>query len=110
MGEHVVNSFSRVISAEFRRRVNSCWRLALRSRACAGAAVAFECVVAQVQPYPLDAPNCYLIFARVLLAHVDERVLDAKGRIDSQQLNLIGRLGGSRYCTTRDSFEMVRPG
>ncbi|MGH8433281.1 MAG: flavin reductase family protein [Pseudomonas sp.] len=75
----------------------------------AGAAVAFECAVAEVQPYPLGNPNCYLIFARVLLAHIDERVLDEHGRIDPQKLDLVGRLGNRAYCHTRDSFEMTRP-
>ncbi|AYC33359.1 flavin reductase family protein [Pseudomonas cavernae] len=75
----------------------------------AGAPLAFECVVAEVQPYPRETPNCHLIFARVLLAHVDERVLDGNGRIDPQQLDLVGRLGGSNYCTTRDRFSMTRP-
>lgn len=75
----------------------------------AAAAVAFECRVAQVLAYPPDAPNCHLIFAEVLLAHVDDAVLNDKGRIDPQKLDLIGRLGGMAYTRTRDSFEMQRP-
>ena len=75
----------------------------------ADAAIAFECRVAQILPYPAQAPNCHLIFAEVLLAHIDERVLDERGRIDPQRLDLIGRLGGSSYCRTLDRFEMVRP-
>ncbi|MCY1293422.1 Flavin reductase like domain protein [compost metagenome] len=76
----------------------------------AGAPVAFECVVADVQPYPREAPNCHLIFARVLLAHIDDAVLIDNGRhVDPQALDLVGRLGGSHYCTTRDRFSMTRP-
>lgn len=75
----------------------------------AGAAVAFECRVAQVLAYPPDAPNCHLIFAEVLLAHVDDAVLNDKGRIDPHKLDLVGRLGGMAYTRTRDSFEMRRP-
>ncbi len=41
----------------------------------AAAAVAFECEVAEIKPYPAENPNCHLIFARVLLAHVDDAVL-----------------------------------
>jgi flavin reductase (DIM6/NTAB) family NADH-FMN oxidoreductase RutF len=37
----------------------------------AGAPVTFECRVAQIQPYPAANPNCHLIFAEVLLAHID---------------------------------------
>ena len=75
----------------------------------AGAAVAFECRVAQVLAYPPDAPNCHLIFAEVLFVHVDDAVLNDKGRIDPHKLDLIGRLGGMAYTRTRDLFEMQRP-
>lgn len=75
----------------------------------AGAAVAFECRVAQVQAYPADKPNCHLIFAEVLLAHIDDAVLDERGRIDAHKLDLVGRLGGMAYTRTRDTFEMQRP-
>lgn len=75
----------------------------------AGAPVAFECRLAEVQPYPRHAPNCHLIFAEVLLAHVDDAVLDAQGRIDPHKLDLIGRLGGAAYTRTRETFEMRRP-
>ncbi|WP_263142860.1 flavin reductase family protein [Pseudomonas sp. RIT-PI-AD] len=74
-----------------------------------GAAVAFECRLAEIQPYPRHAPNCHLIFAEVLLAHVDDAVLDAKGRIDPRKLDLVGRLGGKAYTFTRDTFELERP-
>lgn len=75
----------------------------------AGAAVAFECELAQIQPYPADRPSCYLIFARVLLAHIDDAVLQDARHVDPARLDLIGRLGGSQYCRTRDTFSMIRP-
>ena len=75
----------------------------------AGAPVVFECRVAEIQPYPRQAPNCHLIFAEVLLAHIDEAVLDGEGRIDPARLDLVGRLGGSGYTRTRDIFRMQRP-
>jgi flavin reductase (DIM6/NTAB) family NADH-FMN oxidoreductase RutF len=75
----------------------------------AGAAVAFECRLVEAMPYPAAAPNCHLLFAEVLLAHIDERVLNEQGRIDSQQLDLIGRLGGSGYTRTLQRFELQRP-
>ncbi|MBU1283020.1 MAG: flavin reductase family protein [Gammaproteobacteria bacterium] len=76
----------------------------------ADAAVAFECRVAQIQAYPADKPNCHLIFAEVLLAHIDDAVLTEQGRIDAHKLDLVGRLGGMAYSRTRDTFEMRRPG
>lgn len=76
----------------------------------AGVAVAFECQVAEIQPYPRETPNCHLVFARILLAHLADEVLVDGGRhVDPARLDLIGRLGGSNYCTTRDRFAMVRP-
>ena len=75
----------------------------------AGAPIAFECRVAEIQPYPRQAPNCHLIFAEVLLAHIDDAVLDDKGRIDPHKLDLVGRLGGAFYTHTRDTFRMQRP-
>lgn len=75
----------------------------------AGAPVAFECRVSQILPYPADAPNCQLIFAEVLLVHIDEKVLDDSGRVDPVRLDLVGRLGGSHYSYTRDGFQLKRP-
>ncbi|MGI1117408.1 flavin reductase family protein, partial [Pseudomonas aeruginosa] len=75
----------------------------------AGAAVAFECEVAEIKPYPAENPNCHLIFARVLLAHVDDAVLADERHVDSARLDLVGRLGGSHYSHTRDTFSMIRP-
>ncbi|QFT22143.1 Flavin reductase like domain protein [Pseudomonas sp. THAF187a] len=74
-----------------------------------GAPVTFECRVAQIQPYPAQRPNSHLIFAEVLLAHIDDALLTEQGRLDPLQLDLVGRLGGSAYCRTRDVFNMQRP-
>src|SRR5437764_15286269 len=49
-----------------------------------------------------------VFFGETLRLHVDDRVL-TDGLVDVQQLRAIGRLGGPRYCRTRDVFEMVRP-
>ncbi|MFG0585248.1 flavin reductase family protein [Pseudomonas sp. zjy_9] len=74
-----------------------------------GAPVTFECRVAQIQPYPAQQPNSHLIFAEVLLAHIDDALLTEQGRLDPLQLDLVGRLGGSAYCRTSDVFNMQRP-
>ncbi|WP_286978007.1 flavin reductase family protein [Pseudomonas sp.] len=72
--------------------------------------IAFECKVAEIQPYPRDKPNCHMIFAQVLLAHVSDAVLNDKGRVDPHKMDLVGRLGGAAYTRTLETFEMVRPG
>jgi flavin reductase (DIM6/NTAB) family NADH-FMN oxidoreductase RutF len=63
----------------------------------------------EVQPYPRANPNCHLVFAEVLLAHIDDEVLTEAGRVDPQRLDLVGRLGGSAYARTRETFNMQRP-
>lgn len=75
----------------------------------AGAAIAFECALAQILPYPADAPTHHLVFAQVLLAHVDDTVLADERHVDVGKLDLVGRLSGSAYATTRDVFHLTRP-
>lgn len=84
--------------------------LRVRPPRVAGVPVAFECRLAEVQPYPRANPNCHLVFAEVLLAHIDDQVLTEAGRVDPQRLDLVGRLGGSAYSRTRETFTMARPG
>jgi flavin reductase (DIM6/NTAB) family NADH-FMN oxidoreductase RutF len=73
------------------------------------APVAFECEVAEIKPYPVHDPRHFLIFARVLLAHVDDAVLADARHVDPGKLDLVGRLSGPWYATTRDRFGMTRP-
>jgi flavin reductase (DIM6/NTAB) family NADH-FMN oxidoreductase RutF len=75
----------------------------------AGAQVAFECRLAEIKPYPAEQPTHHLVFAEVLLAHIDEGVLADARHADAAKLDLVGRMGGSLYATTRDTFTMVRP-
>lgn len=73
------------------------------------APVAFECEVAEITPYPAEDPRQFLIFARVLLAHIDDAVMADERHVDPGKLDLVGRLGGLWYSTTRDRFPMKRP-
>lgn len=79
-------------------------------RRVAGAAVAFECRVAQIMPYPPQQPTRHLIFAEALLAHYDDTVLADPRHVDPHKLDLVGRLGGNLYTTTREIFSLERPG
>ncbi|MEO8809824.1 MAG: flavin reductase family protein [Rhodanobacter sp.] len=81
----------------------------IRPPRIAAAAVAFECALAEIKPYPAQAPRQFLIFAQVLLAHIDDAVMLDERHVDPARLDLVGRLGGSEYCTTRDRFTMKRP-
>jgi flavin reductase (DIM6/NTAB) family NADH-FMN oxidoreductase RutF len=75
----------------------------------AGASVAFECRLAEIKPYPAERPTHHLVFAEVLLAHIDDGVLADPRHADAAKLDLVGRMGGSLYATTRDTFSMTRP-
>ena len=75
----------------------------------AAASVAFECKLAEVIPYPVEHPRQFLLFARVLLAHIDDAVMADERHVDPAKLDLVGRLSGSWYSTTRDRFAMKRP-
>ncbi len=49
-----------------------------------------------------------LVIGKILLVRVDDQITTA-GRIDTDKLDAIGRLGGKNYCRTVDSFELERP-
>jgi flavin reductase (DIM6/NTAB) family NADH-FMN oxidoreductase RutF len=75
----------------------------------AGAPVAFECRldrIVQIGAGPLAAN---VVFGRILLAHVADSVIGPGGLPDAGKLDLVGRLGGEDYATTRDRFNLVRP-
>ncbi|MCC5023219.1 MAG: flavin reductase family protein [Candidatus Synoicihabitans palmerolidicus] len=73
------------------------------------ARVAFECTLQQIVKQG-DAPGmANVVFGRIHCAHVADEVLDANGRVDPAKLDLIGRMGGDDYCTTRDRFVVERP-
>ncbi len=75
------------------------------------APVALECTVTQVIPLA-DAPGAgNLVLARVERMHIQEEYLDADGQLDTQKLDLIGRMGGSWYTrSSGDSlFEIPKP-
>lgn len=68
----------------------------------------FECKVWKVLPLG-DQPTSHLIFGEVVLMHLDERILDDRGRIDPRRCVTLGRLGGEWYSRTSELFEMKRP-
>ncbi|HND63039.1 MAG TPA: flavin reductase family protein [Opitutaceae bacterium] len=75
----------------------------------AAAPVAFECRLdrfVHVGEGPLAAN---VVFGRILAAHVRDDVLGANGKPDTAKLDLVGRLGGEDYTTTRGRFSLVRP-
>lgn len=75
----------------------------------AAAPVAFECTLHQIVNIGEGPLAANVIFGRIHVAHLQDRVLGADGRPDAGKLDLIGRLGGEDYTTTRERFTIERP-
>ncbi|MGV3762998.1 flavin reductase family protein [Parapedobacter sp.] len=73
--------------------------------------VQLECRVRQVIELA-DIPGAgNLVLAEVLRMHVHDALLDADGRVDQAELDLVARLGGDWYCrvTAANLFEVAKP-
>ena len=75
----------------------------------AAAPVAFECRLDRIVHFGEGPLAANVIFGRILAAHISDDVLGADGKPDSRKLDLVGRLGGEDYTTTRDVFSLIRP-
>ena len=75
----------------------------------AAAPVAFECRLDRIVNIGEGPLAAHVIFGRILAAHISDDVLGADGRPDARKLDLVGRLGGDDYTTTRDTFSLERP-
>ncbi|MFW0716763.1 flavin reductase family protein [Pedobacter sp. N23S346] len=77
----------------------------------AEAPVQFECVVNQVIPLGDSHGAGNLILAEIKLIHINENVLNSKGKIDQEKIDLVARLGGDWYCrvTADNLFKVAKP-
>ena len=75
----------------------------INSVRCAEAGVSFECTLREVKTFGDTAGAGNLVLADVVVIHVDDEVVDGF-KIDSAKIDLVGRLAGANYTTTRDSF------
>jgi len=70
----------------------------------AEAAASFECKVERRIEF---GPERELVIGEILLVHAREGIVDPKTkRISEENYRPIGRLFGSRYCTTRQRFNL----
>jgi flavin reductase (DIM6/NTAB) family NADH-FMN oxidoreductase RutF len=74
----------------------------------AASPIHFECKVWKVVPLG-DRPTSHLVIGQVVLMHIDERILDERGRIDPHRYVTLARLGGEWYACTTDLLEIKRP-
>ncbi|MFC3559652.1 flavin reductase family protein [Pedobacter jamesrossensis] len=77
----------------------------------AEAPVQFECVINEVIPLGDTNGSGNLILAEIKLIHINENILDDKGKIDQQKIDLVARLGGDWYCrvTADNLFKVTKP-
>ncbi len=66
-----------------------------------------ECRVIDV--VEVEGAGIRIVLGEVLMIHVREDALDGT-RVDSDVIQAVGRLAGSSYVTTRERFELDRPG
>ena len=67
----------------------------------------FECELLQLVPVGNGPFAANVVIGKILLIHVEDRVLNSAGKIDPVLVDSIGRLGGREYCRTKDRFEIV---
>ena len=74
--------------------------------------VAFECKVNQVIPLGSEGGAGNLIIAEVLLIHVHSQFLDENQVLQTDKLDLAGRMGGSWYVRASGNalFQVAKPG
>jgi flavin reductase (DIM6/NTAB) family NADH-FMN oxidoreductase RutF len=73
--------------------------------------VQFECKINEIKPLGDKGGAGNLIICEVLLMHIDEKVLDEKGKIDAKKIDLVSRMGGDWYCRAHGEalFEVEKP-
>jgi flavin reductase (DIM6/NTAB) family NADH-FMN oxidoreductase RutF len=72
--------------------------------------VGLECTLEEIRTYGEAGGAGSLVVGRVVLMHVDPALRDpADGRVLPERLRAVGRMGGSLWCRTRDTFALERP-
>lgn len=75
------------------------------------APVSFECKVIEVKPLGDQGGAGNLVICEVLLAHINEDILDENGFIDPFKMDAVARMGGNWYCRANGDalFEIEKP-
>jgi len=76
----------------------------------AEAPVQFECKVMDVISLGSEGGAGNLIICEVIQLHIDEKILDAEGRIDPLKIDTVARMGGNWYSRAKEGiFEVPKP-
>lgn len=59
----------------------------------------------------IEIADMGLIFGEILKYHIEDRLMNEKGYVDSKKIQVVGRLGGADYCkiSPDNIFSLVRP-
>ena len=69
--------------------------------------LAYECLTRQVIRTNPGAPSGgNIVIGEVVQVHMNEELVNERMHISPQQLDAVGRMGGTSYCTTRERFEL----
>ncbi len=69
--------------------------------------VSFECQTMQVvRTNPGEPSGGNIVIGRVVHVHVADEAINERFHIDPGVIDLVGRMGGASYCTTRDRFDV----
>ncbi|MFK7846535.1 MAG: flavin reductase family protein [Rhodothermales bacterium] len=73
--------------------------------------VSFECVVDNIIELGDEGGAGNLIVSRVVMIHLNDAYLDEAGKLDTEKLDMVGRMGGSWYCRASGEalFEIPKP-
>jgi flavin reductase (DIM6/NTAB) family NADH-FMN oxidoreductase RutF len=73
--------------------------------------IKMECVVKEVKPLGTEGGAGNLVICEVLVMHIDDSLLDDKGRMDQRKIHHVARLGGDWYCKVDESnlFQVEKP-
>lgn len=72
--------------------------------------IQMECKVIEIKPLGQEKGAGNLVICKVLKLHVSDEVLNIKGEIDQEKLDLVARGGGSYYIRAKDGFlEIPKP-
>ena len=79
----------------------------VRAPQVAASPVSFECKLHQILDFGQPVTG-HLVIGDVVALHLDDQLL-REGRLETNALDLIGRMGGAQYTHTTHRFEMERP-
>ncbi|MHC4808817.1 MAG: flavin reductase family protein [Planctomycetota bacterium] len=69
--------------------------------------VALECRTERVLRFNPGVPaGTCMVIGRVVLVHAREDLLDERLHVDQDRLEAVGRMGGLRWCRTREQFDL----